>query len=130
MCCLLRPWPGVSIVGEIQVPNRTFGSQNYHPDHPSRTSVPLDRFLQCAFDKLHSFFFSHPLFPVCIAVAVDIGRSRTTNGIRLLVKGATQWYRVDLSAMSSIVACNDHAGTKVTCQCGFRGSRDLVTSLN
>lgn len=86
--------------------------QNHKPNHAAATAVPLYGFAQCALDELDALGFGHTVFPVGVAVAVDVGAARAANGVGLLVKRATERDAVDRSAVSGVVACDYHSGAR------------------
>src|SRR5207302_821300 len=82
--CLLTI-PLVIFIGEENFPFRSSLTQHHHADHPPRASVPLDSLRQSALHKLDSFHLRHPIFPVRVAITVDIRRPRPANRIALFM---------------------------------------------
>lgn len=86
--------------------------QNDEPDHAAAAAVPLDGLAQGAFDEFDALRFGHAVFPVGVAVAVDVGAARAADGVGLLVKRSTEGDAVDGSAVSGVVACDDHSSAR------------------
>lgn len=76
---------GVLCIWEIQMSVRTLRRQNHHADHTTRATIPLDCLSQSTLDEADGLFLVHSFLPVGIAVSVDVGRTGSSNGIRLLV---------------------------------------------
>lgn len=102
-----------SVVGvrEIQVSVRSLLSENNHTNDTTGAAIPLDSLSQGSLDEVDSIVLLHALSPVGITVTVDISRSRTTNGVRLLVKRTSQRNGVNLTTESLIPASNNQTGT-------------------
>lgn len=98
-------------VGEVQVSVRSLLGENNHTDDTTRTTIPLDSLPQSSLDKVDCIILLHTLSPVGITVTVDVSRSGTTNGVRLLVKGTAQRNGVDLTTKSLIPASNNQTST-------------------
>jgi hypothetical protein len=96
------------------MPVRTLLCQHDHTDDTARASIPLDSFLQSALDEVDRIFLLHTLLPVGIAVTVNVCRTRTADGICLLVQRASQGDRVDLAAMSLVPASDDESSAACT----------------
>jgi hypothetical protein len=110
MHLLLSAWALVVLVWQVQVSLCTSSCKNNHTDHTTRTAVPLDGLRQRTLDELDALLFSHLLPPVCVAVSVDVCRPRTADRVRLLVQGASEWDRVDLTTMLVVPASDDETG--------------------
>ena len=98
-------------IGHVKMPHSTLRRQDDHADNTTRTAVPLDRLLQRSFHEIHALFLVHVFSPVGIAVAVDVRRTGTADGVCLLVKRAAERNGVDLASVAAVVACDDHTST-------------------
>ncbi len=86
------------------MPNCTFLRENHESDNPATASIPLDGLPQCPFHKRNPLGLGHVLLPVGVAVAIDVGASGPTNGVGLLMKGASERDAVDRAAVAGVVA--------------------------
>lgn len=102
-----------SVVGirQVQVSVCSFLGKDDHTNDTTGASVPLDSLPQSPLDEVDSVILLHTLSPVGITVTVDVSRSRTTDGIGLLMEGTTQGDGVDLATESLIPTSNNQTGT-------------------
>lgn len=102
----------VLLVGQVQMSFGTLLGHHHHADDTTRATIPLDGLLQGALDKLDGVLLLHALFPVVVAVAVDVGRSGTADGVGLLVQRTAEGNGVDLTAVSLVPAGDDETRTE------------------
>jgi hypothetical protein len=102
-----------SVVGvrEVQVSVCSFLGENNHTNNTTGAAIPLDGLPQSSLDEVDRIVLLHALSPVGVTVAVDVSRSGSTNGIRLLVERTTQRNGVDLTTESLIPTSNNQTGT-------------------
>lgn len=82
---MCHPGSGVAVVGQVKVPHCPLLGQDHQSNDTTRASIPLDRLLQGAPHEINTLLLGHLLLPVCVGIAVDVGRARTTDRERLLV---------------------------------------------
>lgn len=69
---LLRTWPSVAIVRQVQMSNGALGRQDHHTDNTTGAAVPLDSLLQGTLHELDSLFLRHVFLPMSVTVTVDV----------------------------------------------------------
>lgn len=106
-------WCSIALIGEENVPLVTLAVQNNQTNNTTRTSIPLDSLGKSTLDKLDTLLFRHVRSPVCITVTVNVGRSTSTDGVLLLVKGTSQRNAVNLTTVARIVAGDNYSSTEV-----------------
>lgn len=104
--------PGVAVVREVKMSHGTILGQNHQTNNTTRATIPLDRLLQSTPHKVNTLLFRHLFPPVGIGITVDVGRARTTNSERLLVKGSSQRYRVHLTTVSWVPSGENDTRTR------------------
>ena len=92
--------PSVAVVRQIKMSHSTILGQDHKANDTARATIPLDRLLQSTPHKVDTFLLCHLFPPVGIGITVDVGRARTTDSERLLVKGSSQRYREHLTTVS------------------------------
>ncbi len=100
----------VLLVGKVQVPVGALLCQDHHADDAAGAAVPLDGLPQGALDEVDGLLLLHALLPIRVTVAVDVGRARAADRVRLLVQGAAEGHRVDLSAVPLVPSRDDKTG--------------------
>lgn len=103
-------------VRQIQMPVGALGRQHHHANDTARAAVPPDGLLQGALDEVDGLGLLHALFPVGVAVSVDVGRARAADGVRALVQRTSKRDAVNLAAVALVPACDNEAGAGKGCQ--------------
>ena len=84
------------------MPLRARLRKHNHPDHAPRAAVPSYCLPERVLDKIHAFCFGHVLFPVGVAVAVDVGAAGAADCVGLFVEGAAEGDAVDLRGLLAL----------------------------
>ena len=81
--------PSVAVVRQVEVSHGTGLGQDHETNDTTGATVPLNCLLQSTPHEIDAFFLCHLFLPVGIGITVDVGRARTADSKRLLVKGSS-----------------------------------------
>ena len=105
--------PSVAVIRQIEMSDGAVLGQHHKANDTTRATIPFDCLLQGAPHKVNALLLRHLFPPVGIGITVDVGRSRTTDGERLLVKGSSQRYRVHLTTVSCVPTSENDTRTRI-----------------
>lgn len=92
------------------MPVRTLRRQDHHANDTAGAAIPPNSLLERPFDEINCLLLLHTLLPICVAVAVNVGRSGSSNRIGLLVQRAAKGNAVDLASVTLVPARNNQTG--------------------
>lgn len=75
----------VVVVWQVQMSVCAVLGQDNHTNDAAGAAVPSDGLTETHLDEVNCVLLLHVLLPVLLAQTVDVCRSRTSNGVRLLV---------------------------------------------